>query len=108
MLNYKCKSHRGRSPSNKTDPICIIEFTDKITRCYATTISNKSINTILPIIESVVLNGSTIYTDEHKSYQRLSLLCYQHGTVCHKYEFLNRETGANTQAVESFNEYLKY
>ena len=25
MLNYKCKSHRGRSPTNKTDALCIIE-----------------------------------------------------------------------------------
>ncbi|KCZ78712.1 hypothetical protein H311_00253, partial [Anncaliia algerae PRA109] len=28
--------------------------------------------------------------------------------VCHKYEFINKITGANTQAVESFNNYLKY
>ncbi|KCZ78860.1 hypothetical protein H311_00096 [Anncaliia algerae PRA109] len=31
-----------------------------------------------------------------------------HGTVCHKYEFINKETRVNTQAIESFNNYLKY
>ncbi|KCZ74612.1 hypothetical protein H311_04420 [Anncaliia algerae PRA109] len=38
MMNYKCKSHRGRSPLNKTDAFCTVEFTDKITKAYATTI----------------------------------------------------------------------
>ncbi|KCZ82279.1 hypothetical protein H312_00302, partial [Anncaliia algerae PRA339] len=37
MMNYKYKSHRGRSPLNKTDALCIVEFTDKITKAYATT-----------------------------------------------------------------------
>ena len=32
MLNYKCKSHRGRSPTNKTDVLCIVEIAEKITR----------------------------------------------------------------------------
>ncbi|KAM0674204.1 hypothetical protein GVAV_002278 [Gurleya vavrai] len=26
MLNFKCKSHRGRSPENKTDALCIVEY----------------------------------------------------------------------------------
>ncbi|KCZ75988.1 hypothetical protein H311_03023 [Anncaliia algerae PRA109] len=28
MLNYKAKSHRGRSPGNKTDAICIVEISN--------------------------------------------------------------------------------
>ena len=35
MLNYKCKSHRGRSPGNRTDSLCIVEVTNKITRAFA-------------------------------------------------------------------------
>ncbi|KCZ77075.1 hypothetical protein H311_01920 [Anncaliia algerae PRA109] len=35
-------------------------------------------------------------------------LGHAHGAVCHKYEFNNKKTSANTQAVESFNNYLKY
>ncbi|KCZ81262.1 hypothetical protein H312_01340 [Anncaliia algerae PRA339] len=108
MLNFKCKSHRGRSSRNKTDAICIIEYDNKITKCFTKIIEDKSIATILPIINNVVIGGSTIFTNEHKSYQRLQNLGYEHGTVCHKYEFINKITGANTQAVESFNNYLKY
>ncbi|KCZ78227.1 hypothetical protein H311_00749, partial [Anncaliia algerae PRA109] len=41
MLNYKCKSHSLRSPSNKTDSLCILEFENKITHVFATCIPNK-------------------------------------------------------------------
>ena len=50
MLNYKCKSHRGRSPTNRTDSLCIIEYVNHITRAYATVIPNKMQSTIVPII----------------------------------------------------------
>ncbi|KCZ82553.1 hypothetical protein H312_00211 [Anncaliia algerae PRA339] len=32
MLNYKCKSHRGRSSRNKSDALCIVEYDGHITR----------------------------------------------------------------------------
>lgn len=34
MLNYKAKSHRGRSPTNKSDALCIVETKEKITRFF--------------------------------------------------------------------------
>ncbi|KCZ82413.1 hypothetical protein H312_00071 [Anncaliia algerae PRA339] len=49
MLNFRCKSHRGRSPQNRTDALCIIEYDGKITRAFAKIIANKEANTILPI-----------------------------------------------------------
>lgn len=105
-LNFKVKSHRGRSPINKTDALCIVEFDTRISRAFACVISDKKASTILPIINQNVELGSIIHTDEHKSYFRLNYLGYVHDTVCHKYEFVNRETGTNTQAVESFNNEL--
>lgn len=57
---------------------------------------------MLPIIAENVAKGSTIYTDEHKSYSKLNQIGYVHGTVCHKREFVNKETGINTEAIESF------
>ena len=41
MLNYKCKSHRGRLPTNRTDCICLVEVRVKIERAYAVCIPNK-------------------------------------------------------------------
>ncbi|KCZ78475.1 hypothetical protein H311_00491, partial [Anncaliia algerae PRA109] len=48
-----------------------------------------------------------IWTDEQKTYSCLSKNGFIHDSVCHKYEFINRERGANTQAVESFHKELK-
>lgn len=107
MLNFKCKSHRGRSASNKSDALCIVEYDGHITRAYAELIPNKAANTLLPIICHNVVNGATIWTDEHKSYSALAKNGFIHQTVCHKYSFINKQTGANTQAVESFNNELK-
>ncbi|KCZ78234.1 hypothetical protein H311_00738, partial [Anncaliia algerae PRA109] len=55
-----------------------------------------------------VLNGSTIWTDEHKSYSELNQKGFVHDTVCHKFIFINKLSGANTQAVESFNNLIKW
>ncbi|KCZ81497.1 hypothetical protein H312_01075, partial [Anncaliia algerae PRA339] len=79
----------------------------KITRGFATVIPNKESNTIIPIICRNVVNGSIIWTEEYKSYSSLARNGIWHGTVCHKYEFVNKSNGVNTQAVESFNNELK-
>lgn len=106
MMNYKCKSHRGRSPSNRTDALCIIEMSNSIVRAFACVIPDKKAETILPIITRNVANGSTIHTDEHRSYSQLGSIGYNHDTVCHKYEFV-AANGVNTQAIESFNNIIK-
>ncbi|KAG0423924.1 hypothetical protein DMUE_6117 [Dictyocoela muelleri] len=108
MLNYKCKSHRGRSASNRTDALCIVECSSGITRAYAQVIEDRRASTLIPIICSQVAPGSIIWTDEHRSYSQLNSLGFWHDTVCHKYEFINSSTGTNTQAVESFNNEVKY
>jgi transposase-like protein len=107
MLNYKCKSHRGRSPNNRTDSLCIVEVRDGIKRAFATIISNKKSETLIPIICEQVAPNSTIWTDEHSSYGGLRNYLFTHATVCHKYQFVNSETGVNTQAIESFHNELK-
>lgn len=111
MMNYKAKSHRGRSAINKTDALCLVEvdlLSKKIEKVWAEVIPNKQADTILPIIKDHVIAHSVIYTDEHKSYQRLSNLGYEHKTVCHKANFVDVSTGVHTQNVESFNNCLKY
>jgi transposase-like protein len=105
-LDFKVKSHRGRAPENKTDALCIIEYDTSITRAFSCVISDKKASTFLPIICEKVERGSIIHTDEHKSYSKLNHLGFVHNTVYHEYNFLNRENGVNTQAVESFNNEL--
>lgn len=45
--------------------------------------------------------GSTMHTDEYRSYSSLNYIKFVHDTVCHKYAFVNSEYGANAQAVDS-------
>jgi transposase-like protein len=84
MLNYKCKSHRWRSPANKTDAMCIVECRPHISKVWAEVIPDKRATTILPIIADHVLTNSTIYTDEHRSYFALAQVGIIHKSVCHK------------------------
>ncbi|KAM0686949.1 hypothetical protein COBT_001820, partial [Conglomerata obtusa] len=50
MMNFSCESHRGRASTNRVDPLCIVKFTNKITRVFATVIPDKSSSTLIPII----------------------------------------------------------
>jgi hypothetical protein len=69
MMNFKCKSHRGRSPDNRADAIYIVEIRPHNRRIWAEVIKNKTVETILPIILNNVLPNSTIHTDEHMPYK---------------------------------------
>lgn len=109
MMNYKCKSHRGRSALNRTDALCIVEVeNNKISKVWAQVIEDKTIATIMPIICERVYAGSIIHTDEHKTYKALPRFGFLHDCVCHKYEFINAVSRVHTQNVESFNNCLKY
>ncbi|MGL6008944.1 MAG: transposase [Culicoidibacterales bacterium] len=71
-----------------------------IVKAFAKIIPNKAMTTLIPIICSQVAPNTIIHTDEHCSYSGLSAFNYTHKTVCHKYSFINRENGCNTQAVD--------
>lgn len=49
-----------------------------------------------------------VWTDEYKSYLDLSRNDYIHNSVFHKYEFVNKQNGRNTQLIESFHNELKF
>lgn len=107
MLNYKVKSHRGRAPSNRSDALVIVEYVNSVTRVFACVIQDKKASTVLPVILRQVVPGSLVYTDESKIYKDLLKEGFRHGTVCHKYNFVDPNTGVNTQAVESINNLIK-
>jgi transposase-like protein len=106
-LNHSVKTHRGRAPNNKTDALCIVEFEHNIKRAFACVIEDKRASTIIPIICANITSNATRHTDEHKSYSSLNYIGFVHDTFFHKYTFVNPETDANTQAVESFNNCIK-
>lgn len=97
MLNCSCKSHRGRSPDNRTDALVIVEVRSSVSRVFAKVIPNKKAETIIPLICNNVISGSTIYTDEHRAYYSLTSNGYVHGSVCHKYHFVDPKLCAYTK-----------
>ena len=70
--------------------------------CFLTTVEDRRrADTLIPIIKGNVLPGTTIISDCGKSYSRLSEEGYTHQTVNHSKEFVNKETWAHTNTIES-------
>jgi len=107
MLSHPVKSHRGRAPKKQIWALTIVDTSHKPALGYAEIIENKSSGILIPIIQKIVIPGSIIHTDEHKSYGVLTQKGYLHDTVCHKYNFKDPITGVHTQHVESYNNRLK-
>ena len=57
-------------------------------------LANVQQNTIKPIIEAVVAQGTLVHTDEYNVYARLPAWGYRHKTVCHaRGEYARDEDG---------------
>lgn len=94
---------RGRGAANKTIVVGALERDGNIS---AKVIPNVSRSTLESFIESKVVSGSTISTDELSSYHKVGALGYTHGTVQHGAEqYVNGIHHVN--GVEGFWKHLK-
>ena len=64
-------------------------------------VHNRKAKTLIPIIKKWILPGTIIHSDCWKAYNQLSKMGYTHVTVNHSKEFINKETAACTNAIES-------
>lgn len=64
-------------------------------------VQDRTAETLLSLIEKHVEKGSTIHTDCFKSYDRLEEAGYKHLTVNHSQNFVDPETSACTNTIES-------
>ena len=98
----KTEGGQGRSTKDKTPVIGVLQRDGKIIAKTAKDVSGK---TLKSFIKQNVKKGSTIHTDEWKSYNGLSA-DYDHNIVSHgKGEYVNGDSYTNT--LEGFWSLLK-
>ena len=94
----KRKYHKGR----RKDGIWVFGGIERDSKnCFLSSVEDRSAETLIPIIKEHVLPGTTIISDCWKAYARLEEEGYVHQTVNHSKEFVNKETGAHTNTIES-------
>ncbi|KCZ78426.1 hypothetical protein H311_00547, partial [Anncaliia algerae PRA109] len=69
--------------------------------CFLLPVAQRNACTLIPIIRTYIRPGSIIMSDLWKAYDTVSHYDYEHLRVNHKIQFVNHETGANTQGIEN-------
>lgn len=99
----RVRGKRGRGAAGKTPVFGILKRDGKV---FVNVVKNCRKEQLMPIIEGKVLEGSTIYSDDWKSYDGLILNGYDHYRVYHsKDEFVRGK--AHVNGIESFWSFTK-
>ena len=69
---------------------------------YIELVPDRSAETLLPIIQRIVVPGTEIWSDEWAAYRPLGSLGYRHATVNHSKHFKDPATGTCTNHVEAY------
>ena len=70
--------------------------------CFLVQVPDRSAKTLMEKIEKHVKDGTTIFSDSWCAYKSVELekAGFQHFKVSHKYNFVNPDTGTQTQNIE--------
>lgn len=96
----KRKYHRGRRVDHNWILGGICTETDEIFLSFIPD-NKKTSDQLIPMIENNVRPGTTIVTDEWRSYRRLTSLGWTHYRVNHSKFFVHPRTRRHTQRIES-------
>lgn len=97
-LFSKRKYHTGRG----VRMLWVVGGIDLTTReCFFVEVINRNSVTLSNLIKENVIEGSEIWTDCWGGYINLNSLGYIHQTVNHSSNFVDPETGVNTQLIEN-------
>lgn len=75
--------------------------------CFLVPIEDRSEQTLLKLIKKWVKPGTTIISDCWKSYNNISEHGFNHLTVNHSVQFVNKLSGAHTNTIESTWRHVK-
>ena len=96
---FKAKYNIGTGLSR--DEIWLFgEIDSETLRIVVEICDDRKAETLIPIITSTVRPFSTIFSDQWKAYNTLSYYGFNHYTVNHSRNFVEPNTGANTQKIE--------
>jgi transposase-like protein len=94
----KRKFHKGR----RVDGVWVFGGIERETKwCFFTTVSDRTRETLLEIIKQNILPGTTIISDCWRAYDILDKEGFEHLKVNHSLNFVDPETGAHTNTIES-------
>ena len=103
LVPARVRGKRGRGAAGKTPVFGLLKRDGKV---YVEIVENYSRNSLLPIIQGKILEGSTIHIDGWKAYDGLILNGYDHYRVYHsKNEFARGKCHVN--GIESFRSFAK-
>jgi len=93
------KYNRGRI----VDGHWVFGIMERLTgECFLVEVEHRDAATLLPLIQQYIRPGSVVYSDEWSAYNQLATVAgCNHQTVNHSLHFVDPNTGAHTQGVES-------
>ena len=94
----KRKYHKGR----KVDGVWVFGGIERDSKkCFFKTVEDRKAETLISIIKEHIKPGTTIISDCWKAYNRLEEEGFKHLTVNHSLNFVDPDTGAHTNTIES-------
>ncbi|KAH7819264.1 putative Uncharacterized transposase-like protein [Monocercomonoides exilis] len=74
---------------------------------FMTIVPNRKRNTFIPIIQKYILPKTMIISDKWRAYSCLETIGYGYQTVCHRKEYVNKETHACTNTIDGLWSHLR-
>ena len=99
------QNHRGRPPRQQIWVFGMADTSQSPALGVMKIVSNRSAQTLVPVMQQHLRSGTTVHSDEWAAYSRVQQrlpAVSTHGVVNHSLHFVDPATGVHTQNVESY------
>ena len=104
LFHHKPKYHRGRPAAQEVWVFGMLDTSQSPALVVMMTVPDRSVQTLLPIMQRHLRNGTIVHSDQWRAYNRVQQLpsVAQHGTANYSLSFVDPTTGVHTQNIESY------